>query len=86
MDDFDFDPEFPALPPRIAKFIADPDARRWAHDCGWVPGTGSCKNRPCSPECLFREERETEASRIEHQRRHYRRSQHHAARTPRRLN
>ena len=86
MNDFDFDPDFPALPPRIAEFIADPDAPRWAHDCGWVPGTGSCTNHPCSPECLFRDERETEASRIGHERRQNRRCQRTLARNPRRLN
>jgi hypothetical protein len=43
---------------------AHPDAVRWARDCKWVPGTGYCPQRPCSPDCLFRMQREQEAQRI----------------------
>jgi hypothetical protein len=27
-----------------------PDALYWAHECGWVAGTGHCRNRPCAGE------------------------------------
>ncbi len=71
---------------RIAEIAADPDAVRWALDCAWVPGTGHCQNRPCSTDCLFREQRVTEASRIEHARRQRRREQQAFAARITRLN
>ena len=86
MTDSDYDPDFPALPPRFADLATDPNAPRWALECGWVPGSGACKNHPCDPECLFREQRETEANRIEHERRKRRREQRSIARSMRRLN
>jgi hypothetical protein len=49
---------------RIAELAANPDAIRWAIDCCWVPGTGYCRDRFCSIECLFRAQREAEAKRI----------------------
>jgi hypothetical protein len=58
---------------RAADLASEPGATHWAGDCGWVPGSGHCRNRPCSPDCVFREQREMEASRIEHERRQRRR-------------
>lgn len=77
MTDSDTGPGTPA--DRIAELIARPDAARWALDCGWVPGTGHCRNRPCGAECPFREQREAEASRVEHARRRRRRDQRRLA-------
>jgi hypothetical protein len=48
----------------IAELAADPEAVRWARDCAWVPGTGYCRNRPCSGRCLFRPQREAELRRL----------------------
>ena len=48
----------------VVELAAEPDAARWAADCCWVPGTGYCRDRSCSIECLFRAQRETEANRI----------------------
>jgi hypothetical protein len=53
--------------PELAALIeltAHPDALRWAHECGWVPGTGHCRNRGCASECLFRPQREAEARQV----------------------
>jgi len=86
MTDPDGDPDLPPLSPEMAQFAADPDALRWARDCAWVPGTGHCRNRPCGAECLFRGQRETEASRIEHVRRHRRRDHRAFAERTKRLN
>src|SRR5881275_833470 len=60
------DPEPGLVPPSscLAELIADPEAQRWARDCAWLPGTGQCRKRPCSTECLFRPLRETEARRL----------------------
>ena len=85
MNDSDQDPEFPPFSRRIATLAGDPDAPRWALECGWVPGSGACRSHPCSPECLFREQREAEASRIEHERRQRRREQRGTVRSMRRL-
>lgn len=71
--DSDGDADFPSLNPRISELVADPQALRWAHDCGWVPGTGLCQNRACSTACLFLEQREIEADRIARARRRRRR-------------
>ena len=48
----------------LIELAAHPDALRWAHECGWLPGTGHCRNRDCASECLFRTEREAEARRV----------------------
>jgi hypothetical protein len=56
----DFDPHSP----RAGVLAAHPDAMRWARDCKWVPATGYCPTGACSPECLFRVQREQEAQRI----------------------
>jgi hypothetical protein len=51
-------------PLRVAELAADPEAEYWARACGWVPGTGHCRNRDCGPQCLFHPQRETEAGQI----------------------
>ena len=33
----------------LIELAAHPDALRWAHECGWLPGTGHCRNRDCDP-------------------------------------
>jgi hypothetical protein len=71
-DDFDFDFDFdpglapPAFP--IAELATHPQAARWARDCAWVPGSGYCRNRPCSAACLFRAQREAEALSLKRER------------------
>ena len=72
----------PILSPELAALIelaGHPDALRWAHECGWVPGTGHCRNRDCSTECLFQPQREAEARRIVRTRRRRRKPQDPAA-------
>lgn len=72
----------PGLSPDLVKLIelaAHPDALRWAHECGWIPGTGHCRNRGCASECLFRTQREAEARRIVRARRRRRKAQQLAA-------
>jgi hypothetical protein len=66
-NEFDPGPVRPASP--IAELAAHPESPRWARDCAWVPGTGHCRNRPCSVACLFRAQREAEALRLERTRR-----------------
>jgi hypothetical protein len=61
---FDFDDTIAPLPSPIAELAADPDVARWAQDCAWVPGTGYCRNRPCSLACLFRAQRMAEAGHV----------------------
>jgi len=60
----DFDDALAPFPSPIAELAADPEAQRWARDCAWLPGTGHCRNRPCSLACLFRHQRLAEARRI----------------------
>jgi hypothetical protein len=62
-------------PLRAAALAADPEAEHWACACGWVPGTGRCRNRDCSLECLFQPQRETEAGQILRHRRRRRPAQ-----------
>jgi hypothetical protein len=72
----------PGLSPELVTLIelaAHPDALRWAHECGWIPGTGHCRNRGCTSECLFRTQREAEARRVVRARRRRRKAQHVAA-------
>jgi len=52
----------------VAELAADPEAPAWARDCGWVPGTGYCRNRRCGPACLFCSQREAEAQRLQRSR------------------
>ena len=60
---------------RVAELATDPDALRWAYQCGWVPGTGYCRNRDCGSGCLLRPQCEAEANRILRLRRQRRRAQ-----------
>ncbi|MGE5269489.1 MAG: hypothetical protein ACM3JG_07435 [Thiohalocapsa sp.] len=59
---------------RAADIAAEPDALRWARDCGWLPGTGYCRNHPCGRDCLFRPQREAESLRLVESRRQRRRA------------
>lgn len=64
--------------PELVKLIElalHSDALRWAHECGWLPGTGHCRRRGCASECLFRPERETERRQIVRSRRRRRKAQ-----------
>ena len=54
---------------RVENLAAEPGAMRWAGDCGWVPGTGHCRDRGCADACLFSEQREAEARRLQRWRR-----------------
>jgi hypothetical protein len=71
----DFDDDLGPLRSLIAEIIADPEAGRWARDCAWVPGTGHCRNRPCSAACLFRGQRTAELARVVRWRRERRSTQ-----------
>ena len=64
------------MPDKLAEIAAAPDAPRWASDCAWVPGSGHCRNRPCSLACLFRTQRDAEAARILQTRRRRRQRRH----------
>jgi hypothetical protein len=57
----DFNDDLAPPPSPIAEIVADPEAGRWARDCAWVPGSGHCRNRPCSTACLFHVQRAAEA-------------------------
>lgn len=59
----------------LIELAADPDALYWAHECGWVPGTGHCRNGACATECLLLPQRRAEARRIARTRRRRRRMQ-----------
>ena len=72
VSDFD-DGLGPAASP-LAELAAHPEAPRWARECRWVPGTGHCRNRPCSRACLFRRQREAEKKRLAQARRQRRRA------------
>jgi len=56
-------------PTALAELAADPQAEHWARECGWVPGTGHCRKRACSGECLFRPQRHAEMASIIRRRR-----------------
>jgi hypothetical protein len=77
--DLDFDPGPMPASPVIAQLIAEPGAAHWAQSCAWVPGTGHCRNRPCAVECLFRAQRDAEATRVKQARRRRRRAQQPSA-------
>jgi hypothetical protein len=51
------------------RLAAQPAAAVWARSCAWVPGTGHCRQRDCSPACIFRPQREAEAVRVQRWRR-----------------
>lgn len=78
----DFDPPGTPASPGIVVLAAKPDADRWARDCAWVPGTGHCRNRPCSSRCVFRGQRAAEAVRLAGERRKRRPSQRPGADRP----
>jgi hypothetical protein len=63
-----FRPRAPEAPPNaspaIAELAYEPTAAFWAEACGWVPGTGHCRNRDCGVACLFQPQRAAEARRI----------------------
>ncbi len=69
----------------LIELAAHPDALHWAHECGWVPGTGHCLDRDCASECLFRTQREAEARQIVRARRQRRKVRQLVARTTARL-
>lgn len=58
----DFDRGLVPLSSHVADLASDPEGLHWARECGWVPGTGHCRNRPCGDRCLFRAGRQTEAA------------------------
>lgn len=47
--------------PAAADLACESEAVFWAEACGWVPGTGYCRNRDCAAACLFEPQRATEA-------------------------
>jgi hypothetical protein len=49
---------------RVAELACEPDAPFWAEACGWVPGTGHCRNSECGAACLFAPQRAAEAHRV----------------------
>jgi len=78
----------PILSPDLVKLVeltAHPDALHWAHECGWVPGSGHCLTRDCASECLFRPQREAEARQVIRARRRRRKARQLVARTTARL-
>jgi len=59
-----------SYPPSRGELLAEkPGAVRWARLCGWVPGTGHCRNRACAESCVFRAQRLSEAHRVSRWRR-----------------
>lgn len=54
----------PDPPSRAERLAVQPDAAYWARLCGWVPGTGYCRDRACDEACVFRTQRLAEASRV----------------------
>ena len=66
----------------IARLAARPEAARWARECAWVPGTGYCRQRPCSGACVFQDQRMVEADRLVGARRKRRPSQRPGAHRP----
>jgi len=67
---------------RVVALAARPGATFWARECGWVPGTGYCRRRPCSGACVFRDQNRSEANRIAGTRRIRRPSQLPGANRP----
>jgi len=55
--------------PLAADLACEPEAAFWAEACGWVPGTGHCRNRNCDMACLFAAERAAELGRVARRRR-----------------
>jgi len=75
-------PDPALLPARVVALAARPGAAFWARECGWVPGTGYCRRRPCSGACVFRDQNRAEANRIAGTRRIRRPSQLPGANRP----
>jgi len=48
----------------LTELAASLDASYWADRCAWVPGTGHCRDRDCSADCLFRPQRNAEARQV----------------------
>ena len=57
------------VPLPAEELASQPNALFWAEHCGWVPGTGHCRDRKCSPDCIFRPQRLAEVRRIARERR-----------------
>lgn len=53
----------------VSDLALQPMAAFWAETCGWVPGTGHCRNRDCRQACLFEPQRAAEAQKIVRRRR-----------------
>ena len=67
----------------LDRILNDSDeARYWAENCNWEPGTGYCRKRPCSSKCVFRDQRMREAERVINARRRRRPSQQTGAERP----
>jgi hypothetical protein len=65
------------MPPELAEHLADAHIERWAHDCGWIPGSGYCRNLDCGRACTFHAQREADAMRVRRHRQQRRsRSRH----------
>lgn len=47
----------------------EPDASYWARVCGWLPGTGYCRNRDCGDACVFHSRQDADARAVRHWRR-----------------
>jgi hypothetical protein len=54
---------------RARELAAAPDAAHWALVCGWVPGTGHCRDRACAGDCLLHSQRDAESQAIRRERR-----------------
>ncbi|MBV9824831.1 MAG: hypothetical protein JO001_03990 [Alphaproteobacteria bacterium] len=56
--------QVPLPPAAITELLDDNDAERWARDCGWIPGSGYCRNRDCTGECPFGTQLAAERARV----------------------
>ncbi|HTZ35106.1 MAG TPA: hypothetical protein VMB84_03710 [Stellaceae bacterium] len=56
-----FRPGPPDAARQAAELASAPDASYWAESCGWVPGTGHCRQPACSAACTFHAQRTAEA-------------------------
>ena len=59
----------PGLLSRVQEFAWQPDSTRWARACGWIPGSGHCRNRDCGAACLFRGQRDADSRKVRRWRR-----------------
>lgn len=68
---------YPADPPgwlspasdRAAELAQQRNAALSARTCGWVPGTGYCRNRDCGTGCSFAAQRAAEVRQVQRLRR-----------------